>query len=335
MQVAKDSATHVVGVLALHGLVAFDLALACDTFAWVQVGGRRAYQVRVCGEAPNVKAGLFDIRVPWQLSHIRNVDTLIVPGIENPMMPISDEVLDAVRAAAQRGARVASICSGAFVLAAAGLLDGRRATTHWLAARDLAARYPAIDVDPNVLFVDCGRILTSAGAAAGIDLCLHIIRLDHGSAVAADAARRAVVPLAREGGQSQYIVHDRPTSATRLAPLLEWMATHLGSDLSLERIARRASMSTRTLSRRFREQVGTTPLQWVLTERVRRAQQLLESSDLSVERIATKVGFDSATNLRERFYRVVGTSPTAYRRAFGGGVRQRSTQKRAAATVAR
>ena len=318
----RDSATHVVAVLALHGVVAFDLTIACEAFARVRLpGGQRAYQVRVCGEAPVIKAGLFDLRVPFDLGRTRDADTLIVPGIENVMMPVDDVVLDVVRAAAKRGARVASICSGAFVLAAAGLLDGRRATTHWRAATELALRYPAIDVDPNVLYVDNGNILTSAGAAAGLDLCLHMIRLDHGSAIAAEAARRAVVPLERDGGQAQYIVHEPPTSSSSLAPVLQWMANHLNADLSLEKIARRAAMSTRTLSRRFREQVGTTPLQWLLTQRIRRAQQLLETSDLSVERIATKVGFDSATNLRERFARVVGTSPTAYRRAFGGGTR--------------
>lgn len=309
---------HVVSVLALHGVIAFDLTLACDGFSRVRVNGRDAYQVRVCGEAPIVKAGLFDLHVPWGLNHIARSDTLIVPGIDNPAMPISDAVLDAVRAAARRGARVASICSGAFVLAAAGLLDGKRATTHWLAVRELAERYPAIDVDPNVLFVDNGNILTSAGAAAGIDLCLHMIRRDHGSAVAADAARRAVVPLERDGGQAQFIVHEPPDSTSSLAPLLEWMRAHLNADVSLESMAHRAAMSTRTLSRRFREQTGTTPLQWLLTERIRRAQQLLESSDMSIEQIATKVGFENATNLRQRFARVVGTSPRSYRRTFGG-----------------
>jgi transcriptional regulator GlxA family with amidase domain len=326
----NNQATNV-AVLALHGVVAFDLTIACDTFARVRLAnGRPAYQVRVCGEAPVIKAGLFDLRVPWDLSHIRVADTLIVPGIENPMMPIDDMVLDAVRGAAKRGARIASICSGAFVLAAAGLLDGQRATTHWLAAKELALRYPSIDVDPNVLYVDNGKVLTSAGAAAGIDLCLHMIRRDHGSAIAAEAARRAVVPLERDGGQAQFIEHEPPTSTSSLAPLLQWMTLHLNADLSLERLARRAALSTRTLSRRFREQVGTSPLQWLLMQRVRRAQQLLETSDLSIERIASRVGFASATNLRERFLVVVGTSPTAYRRTFGGEAKGMPARKRVA-----
>jgi AraC-like DNA-binding protein len=178
---------------------------------------------------------------------------------------------------------------------------------------ELATRYPSVEVDPNVLYVDTGNVLTSAGAAAGIDLCLHMIRLDHGAAIAAEAARRAVVPLERAGGQAQFIVHEQPASASSLAPLLEWVTAHLNADLRLPALARRAAMSTRTFSRRFREQVGMTPLQWLLNQRVRRAQQLLETSRLSVEQIATKVGFDSASSLRDRFGRVVGTSPQEYR----------------------
>src|SRR5262245_38616296 len=286
---ARRKDTHVVAVIALHGVIAFDLSIACDAFARVRLAsGRAPYQVRVCGEASVVKAGYFDIRVPCDLRHVRDADTVIVPGIDNPSMPIDDAVLDAIRAAADRGARIASICSGAFVLAAAGLLDGKRATTHWLAAQEPAERYPAIDVDRNVLYVDNGQILTSAGAAAGLDLCLHMLRLDHGAAVAADAARRAVVPLERSGGQAQFIVHEEPASASSLAPLLQWMSAHLNADLRLDALARRAVMSTRTFSRRFREQTGTTPLKWLSLQRVRRAQQLLESTALSMEQIAAK-----------------------------------------------
>ena len=318
----RDSATHVVAVLALHGVIAFDLTIACEAFARVRsTGGQRAYQVRVCGEAPVIKAGLFDLRVPFGLGHTRDADTLIVPGIEDAMMPIDDAVLDAVRSAAKRGARVASICSGAFVLAAAGLLDGRRATTHWLAAKALAMRYPAIDVDPNVLYVDTGNILTSAGAAAGIDLCLHMIRLDHGSAVAAEAARRAVVPLERDGGQAQFIVHEPPASASSLAPVLQWMTAHLNADLSLDKIARRAAMSTRTLSRRFREQVGTTPLA-MAADAAHPARAATARNQRSVRRAGRHESrLRQRDDLRERFVRVVGTSPAAYRRAFGGGAR--------------
>jgi len=312
-------AMHHIAVLALHGVIAFELAMPCEVFGRVRVAGlHQAYDVRVCGEAKDIKAGAFDLRVPWDLSHLSDADTVIVPGLDNPMSPISDEVLDALRAAAAGGARMASICSGAFVLAAAGLLDGLHATTHWLAAPQLASRYPGVTVDPNVLFVDNGQILTSAGAAAGIDLCLHMVRCDHGAAVAADAARLAVMPLAREGGQAQFILSEPPSSPEALQPLLSWLSQNLAQPLQLEDIAQWAAMSTRTLSRRFLAQTGTTPLQWLLALRVRRAQELLEKTALSIEQVASASGFGSAAAFRDRFSRVVGTSPMAYRRSFGG-----------------
>ena len=227
------------------------------------------------------------------------------------------EVLDALRRAAARGTRIASICAGAFVLAATGLLDGKRATTHWLATDLLAARHPAVDVNPDVLYVDNGQFLTSAGAAAGLDLCLHLIRRDHGAAVAADAARLSVMPLERDGGQAQFIVHEPPTpDGVTLEPLLRWMHDNADRELTLDDIANHAGMSTRTLNRRFREQTGTTPLQWLHRVRVHRAQYLLETTAHPVDRIATQVGFGSPTAFRDRFKRVTGTSPHAYRRAF-------------------
>lgn len=309
---------HKIALLALHGVVPFDLATPCEIFDRVRVPGlRNAYEVRVCGEARDVKAGLFDIRTQWGLSDLGDADTLIVPGLNNPMMPIADEVLQVLQVAAARGARIASICTGAFVLAAAGLLDGRRATTHWLAAPQLASRYPKVVVDPNVLFVDGGQVLTSAGAAAGLDLCLHMVRRDYGAVAAIDAARLAVMPLEREGGQAQFIVNETPTSPEALQPLLVWLADNLSQSLTLEDIARQAATSTRTLSRRFLEQAGTTPLQWLLSQRVRRAQQMLEVSTLSIEQVATATGFGSAAAFRERFSKVVGTGPQAYRRTFG------------------
>jgi transcriptional regulator GlxA family with amidase domain len=311
---------HNIAVLALHGVIAFELSIPCEVFGRVRVPGlRQAYDVRVCGEAKDIKAGAFDIRVPWDLSHLPDADTVIVPGLDNAMMPIADEALDALRAAAAGGARIASICSGAFVLAAAGLLDGLRATTHWLAASQLASRYPDVTVDPNVLFVDNGQILTSAGAAAGLDLCLHMVRCDHGAAVAADAARLAVMPLEREGGQAQFILSEPPSAPDALQPLLGWLLQHLDQPLQLEDIARQAAMSTRTLSRRFLEQTGTTPLQWLLAQRVRRAQELLETTALSIEQVATAAGFGSAAAFRDRFSKLVGASPQVYRRTFGGG----------------
>ena len=309
---------HTVAVLALDDVITFDLATPVQafSFAW-QPDGSPAYRVLVCGTGP-VRTDVFSIQPDWGLDVLADADTVVVPGRMDPAAPVPAEVVEALKAAAARGTRIASICVGAFVLAAAGLLDGLRATTHWLGAAELAERYPEIDVDANVLYVDNGQFLTSAGAAAGLDLCLHMIRRDHGSAVAADAARRSVMPLEREGGQAQFIVHDQPPvpRGAELEPLLTWLETNAGADLTLNDIAARAGMSTRTLNRRFREQTGTTPLQWLHRARVRRAQYLLEHTTHPVDRIAGEVGFGSPTAFRERFRRVVGTSPHAYRAAF-------------------
>ncbi|WP_280181344.1 GlxA family transcriptional regulator, partial [Nocardia farcinica] len=223
------------------------------------------------------------------------------------------------RARPPPGTRIASICTGTFPLAATGLLDGLRATTHWAAAEALARAHPAVTVDPDVLYVDNdGRVLTSAGAAAGLDLCLHLVRRDYGSAVAADAARLAVMPLEREGGQAQFIVAPLPPapSGSALEPLLIWLQDNLSRPLTLGEIAAHAGTSTRTLLRQFRDQTGTTPLRWLHRARIHRAQHLLETTDHTVERIATQVGFGSPTTFRERFTRVTGVTPHAYRRSF-------------------
>jgi transcriptional regulator GlxA family with amidase domain len=307
---------HVVAVAAFDGVNPFDLAIPCEVFGRVRLAhGRAPYRVRVCGVTQTVDAGTFAVRTATGLGALARADTVIVPGLDDPAAVVPPSLVRALRRAHENGARLASICSGAFVLAAAGLLDGLRATTHWLAAAELARRYPAIDVDPNVLFVDNGKILTSAGAAAGMDLCLHLVRRDHGAAVAAYAARLAVMPLERDGRQAQLVEHPAP-EAPSLGPLLRWMDEHPHEDLSLARIARRAAMSARSLSRRFRAEIGTTPARWIAILRVRRAQQLLETSRLSVERIAGEVGFGSTATFRDRFQRIVGTSPHAYRRAF-------------------
>lgn len=312
---------HTVAVLALDKVIPFDLATPIEVFARTRLpDGRAPYRVRICGAAPTVDAGAFTIQPPWGLAALAGADTIVLPGCADPTAPVPAEVLDALRQAAASGTRIASICAGAFILAATGLLDGLRATTHWLAAAALARRHPEIAVDPGVLYVDNGQILTSAGAAAGLDLCLHLIRRDHGSAVAADAARLSVMPLEREGGQAQFIVHDHaPTPrGSVLEPLLRWMEDNAAKDLTLEDIAARAGMSTRTLNRRFREQTGTTPLQWLHRARIRQAQYLLEATSHPVDRIAGQVGFGSPTAFRDRFKRVVGTSPHAYRCAFRG-----------------
>ncbi|MEU6840315.1 helix-turn-helix domain-containing protein [Streptomyces sp. NPDC046716] len=310
---------HTVALLALDQVIPFDLSTPIEVFARTRLpDGRPGYQVRVCGEAPEVDAGAFRIRAPWGLDGLRGADTVIVPGTAEPLAPLAPAVRDALRAAAADGTRIASICSGTFPLAATGLLDGLRATTHWIGADALAAAYPLIEVDPDVLYVDNGQILTSAGAAAGLDLCLHMIRRDYGSAVAADAARLSVMPLEREGGQAQFIVHARPPApqGSSFEPLLSWLQDNLGRDLALADIADRAGVSTRTLMRRFREQTGTTPLQWLHRARIRRAQHLLETTAHPVERIAAQVGFGSPTAFRDRFKRTTGVSPQAYRRSF-------------------
>ncbi|PPS86301.1 GlxA family transcriptional regulator [Streptomyces sp. MH60] len=311
---------HTVAVLALDRVIPFDLSTPIEVFTRTRLpDGSPGYRIRVCAEHPEIDAGAFTLRAPWGLDGLREADTIIVPGTAAVTEPLSPAVRDALRTAAGNGTRIASICSGTFPLAATGLLDGLRATTHWVAAKALADAHPDIDVDPDVLYVDNGQILTSAGAAAGLDLCLHMIRRDYGSAVAAHAARLSVTPLEREGGQAQFIVHDYTPvpRGSALEPLLTWLRENLASDLSLADIAAHAGMSTRTLIRRFREQTGSTPLQWLHRARVRQAQHLLETTEHSVERIAAQVGFGSPTAFRDRFKRTTGVSPHAYRRTFG------------------
>ncbi|MFC4500444.1 MULTISPECIES: GlxA family transcriptional regulator [Streptomyces] len=314
---------HTVVVLALDGVIPFDLSAPIDTFGWARLpDGREAYRVLVCSasgtEEVAASGGRFTIKAPYGLEALAEADTIILPGVAEPPETLPPGVAEALCAAAANGTRIASVCAGAFLFAATGLLDGLRATTHWMAAPHLAARHPEVTVDPNVLYVDNGQFLTSAGAAAAMDMCLHMVRRDHGSAVAAHTARQAVMPLEREGGQAQFIVHDLPPApaGATLEPLLAWLEDNCGRDLTLDQIADRAGMSTRTLNRRFREQTGTTPLQWLHRARVRRAQYLLETTPYAVERIATQAGFGSPTAFRERFRRVVGTSPQGYRRSF-------------------
>lgn len=311
---------HVIAVLALDGVVAFDLSTPIEIFGRARLpDGQPAYRVQVCAPTAVVDAGSFTLHTPWRLSSLAEADTIILPGLADPALPLPAPVSNALREAATHGTRIASICVGAFTLAATGLLYGLRATTHWAAAAELARRYPTIAVDADVLFVDNGQFLTSAGAAAGLDLCLHMIRRDYGAAVAADAARIAVMPLERAGGQAQFIIHEPPSAdGATLKPLLRWVAANAHQELTLADLAAQAKLSTRTLSRHFREQTGTTPLHWLNQHRIRRAQELLETSDCAVEQIASQVGFGSPTTFRERFKGAVGTTPQAYRRAFRG-----------------
>jgi transcriptional regulator GlxA family with amidase domain len=313
---------HRVAAVVVNGTTQFELAVAYEVF-----GIDRSeysddwYEFAFVAAEPGpirIQGGLL-LETPHRLSHLRRADTIIVPAaLRDSDYP--EPLLDALRAAHRRGARIASICTGAFILAEAGLLDGRRATTHWIDAAELAGRFPSVCVEPDVLYVEDGNIFTSAGAAAGIDLCLHLVRLDLGSEVANAVARRMVVPPHRDGGQAQFVDAPMPRGETdTLGPLLDWALANLGEPLTLDDMARRASVSTRTLVRRFQAATGTTPLQWLLGQRVRRAQHLLESTDEPVERIASLAGFGTAANLRQHFTRLVGVAPMNYRRTFRGG----------------
>ncbi|VEG40350.1 transcriptional regulator containing an amidase domain and an AraC-type DNA-binding HTH domain [Mycolicibacterium flavescens] len=313
---------HTVAVVALPNTIAFDLATAVEVFDRVRLpSGEPGYRVMVCATAPVVTAGPLAIASDRGIADLRRADTIVVPGCDDLDTPPPDELVDALRSAHRRGARIASICTGAFTLAEAGLLDGRRATTHWVAADLFRARYPDVHLDPDVLYVDEGDILSSAGASAGLDLCLHMVALDHGSAMAADAARMAVAPLHRSGGQAQFIVRNRPAvnsiaEQTTLDDLLAWLEHNAHRDLTLHDLAAQAALSVRTLNRRFQAETGQTPMQWLTGVRIRHAQQLLESTDHGVERIGREVGFTSAANFREQFRRLTGVSPQSYRNTF-------------------
>ena len=301
----------------LDGVIPFDLGIACDVFGHVRTATSDAgYRVQVCADNRQVRSRAFTLEAPHGLDQVALAHTVVIPGVDDYGMPVARPVLDALLAAWQRGARLISICSGAFVLAQTGLLDGRRATTHWMAAADFMLRFPHVVLDPEVLFVDEGRIVTSAGALAGLDMCLHVVACDYGQAAAAHAARLAVAPLHRDGGQAQFIRHDLPQSSESLAPLLDWMLRHLDRPLGVDELAERARTSPRTFARRFRDQTGTTPLQWLLTARIRRAQEMLETGRSTVEAVAAATGFEAPVTFRNRFRRIVGISPNAYRRRF-------------------
>ena len=313
---------RLVAVVAFDGVVLGDLATPCEVFGRVRdTKGNPLYELRVCSLRPVIESEHLMLTVPWRLASLKRAHMVVIPGIDNLDRPVPRQLLRALRGAVDRGTRVASICSGAFLLARTGALDGLKATTHWLASDELARRCPAVDVNPDVLYIDNGDILTSAGAAAGLDLCLHLVRRDFGAGIAAHAARVSVMPLERAGGQAQFIVHQQPVAVgdSSMGSLLRWIERNFRKELSLPVIARQAAMSTRTLSRRFLEQVGATPAQWIAHARVHYAQRLLETAGLSVEEVATEAGFGSAAVLRERFRQIVGTSPTAYRRAFTAG----------------
>ncbi len=303
---------HTVAVVLMDGVVEFDFSIPCEIFGtdrreiadpWyrlVVVGGRTRTQTGVVFE------GTHDLKA------LARADTIIVPGATTSADP-PRPLLRALVRAHERGARIASVCVGAFVLAEAGLLDGRRATTHWAYAEELQRRYPLVDIDPSVLYVDEGSVLTSAGVAAGVDLCLHLVAQDHGAEAAAAVARRLVMPVHRSGGQAQYI-------QTPLVPatsdLVEWASLHLSDGLTVDDLARHANVSTRTLTRMFRAATGLPPGEWLQQERLRSARRLLESTDLPVEQVARSAGYESGTTMRAQFAVHLRTSPRAYRRAF-------------------
>jgi AraC family transcriptional activator FtrA len=307
--------------LALHEqLTLLEVATAYEVFGVDRGLTGEWYDFAVCGAEGTPVGGWFQAREPHGLDALAAAGTVVVPACGEPIADPPAGLVEAVRAAYDNGARVVSICTGAFVLAAAGLLDGRRATTHWMHAALLAERYPRVQVDPGVLYVDEGRILTSAGKAAGLDLCLHIVRLDHGMAVANALARRLVVPPHRPGGQAQFIPAPMANGRDHaLADLLTWAMARLDRPLTVEDLARRANMSSRNLARHFNAVAGTTPLQWLLDQRVHRAQELLETTDDSVELIAARTGMGTAATLRRHFNRAVGVPPDTYRRTFRDG----------------
>ncbi|MER0241139.1 helix-turn-helix domain-containing protein [Streptomyces sp. HSW2009] len=309
-----------VALAVTDGMLHLELAMAYELFgaAPPQVADDW-YEVALCGPA-TVRVGRFQLEPDCGLDRLPFADTVIVPAWADVAVPPPDELVAAVRAAHAAGARVASLCTGAFVLAAAGLLDGRRATTHWAHTAELAARYPRVEVDADVLYVDNGSVLTSAGKAAALDLCLHLVRLDRGSAVANIAARRLVVPPLRAGGQAQFVTAPVPEQGDHpLGALLPWVLERLDEPLTVEDLARRAGLSARHLGRQFRAATGTTPLQWLHTQRIRRAQELLERTDDSIDAIAAATGMGTATTLRRHFNRALGVPPHAYRRTFRHG----------------
>lgn len=311
-----------VAVLAVEGLPPFEFGVACEVFGIDRRDtGGPAFDFRVVTVHPGrVRTSLgFDLVVDDGLERAEGVDLVVVPA--HGTGDVDPAYLGFLRRAHAAGTTILSICSGAFVVAATGLLDGRRAATHWMHADELRAQYPAVTVDPDVLYVDEGSIVTSAGTSAGIDACLHLVRRELGAGPANAIARRMVTPAQRDGGQAQFIaapITERCSDS--LAGVMDWMLVHLDRELTVDELARRALMSPRTFARRFRADVGTTPGAWLNRQRLLRAQQLLEATDDTLESIAQATGFGSAAVLRHHFARVLQTTPTAYRRTFASAL---------------
>jgi transcriptional regulator GlxA family with amidase domain len=314
--VAEDPAmNHKLTILALDAVVPLDLAIAAQLMGYPEA----PYDVTICGLRPgqvSTTSG-FAAAVSHGLRALAAADTVLVPGFFPHSHTLTPPVLAALRRAHRRGARMVSICTGAFALAQAGILDGQRAATHWRYASELAASFPAVTVDPDVLYVDQGQVLTSAGVAAGIDLCLHLIRADHGAGAANAVARQVVIAPHRDGGQAQYIRQPVPAEAgASLAATRAWAQHHLATPMTVRDLARHASVSERTFARRFRAETGTTPLRWLALQRLGIARELLEDGTLTIEEIARRCGLGSTDNLRLYFRRHLRTTPSAYQRAF-------------------
>lgn len=309
-----------VAAVVFDGLAPFEFGVVCEVFGIDRTDDDvPSFDFRVCGPEAGrpVTLSVGASVVPERgLDGLDDADVVIAPAMAiRDVYP--EAVLDALRRASARGAILVSVCSGAFVLAAAGLLEGRRVTTHWKHAAELKRRHPSLDIDPDVLFVDDGDVITSAGTAAGIDACLHLVRREHGAAVANAIARRMVVPPQRDGGQRQFIERPVPQcTGDGLAEILDWMTEHLGDQHSVRDLADRAHMSERTFARTFVAQTGTTPVQWLTAQRVAHAQSLLEETRLDVEEIARRCGYASGALLRHHFRRAVGISPAEYRQSF-------------------
>jgi transcriptional regulator GlxA family with amidase domain len=314
--------SHQVAVLVLDGVVAFDLGTVTQLLGAARgADNERLYSIRVCGTGPVRSTAGFTVSPDHGLDELATADTVVVPGLDAGG-PVTDgtlpgDVRQALVAAAARGARIVSICTGASVLAAAGLLDGRPAATHWNWAERIGGLYPQVRWNFDVLFVDDGDVLTSAGVGAGIDLCLHIVRTDFGTEVANRAARRSVVPPWRDGGQAQFIERPVPAATgSATEPTRAWALDRLAEPVSLEEMAAHARMSVRTFTRHFRSETGLSPRQWLLRQRVARAQLLLESTDLGVDSVARRSGLGSAAALRQHLQAAIGVAPTTYRRTF-------------------
>jgi transcriptional regulator GlxA family with amidase domain len=309
-----------VAAVVFDGVAPFELGVLCE--AWGvdrREQGVPYTEFGVATERPGrVKTSMgFDLEVHHGIDRVDEADLVAVPAMPRDR-PVPPAVVDALQRAHQRGARIMSVCIGAFTLGAAGLLDGRQCTTHWMYSEELAERFPLAKVDPGVLYVDSDPIITSAGSAAGLDACLYIMRKEWGATAANTAARRMVIPPQRDGGQAQYVRTPMPdSSAETLAPLLTWITEHLDERHSVQDLAARVHMSPRTFARRFRDETGTTPHQWIIQQRVQRSEELLERTDLSVEQIGIEVGFGNAAALRHHFAQIRGTSPQHYRQTFG------------------